>query len=141
MLRDRKAELVWRLRTDEATQHFTVKEWTDGWEWGASVYFVGVLESSSGTNDAIVLQENAWDTGVGAQRVVIYTLRGRVWTQVDALVGETFEVAQDRRTLPVVQCEFSSTVAQTPDVVCDATTGTVTKLALRWDGTTVSRAP
>lgn len=140
LLKDRKAELVWSPPGEEA-RHTTIREWTDGWEWGGSVYMVGVLDASNGIDDAVVIQENSWDTGVGTQRAVIFVLRGTTWKRIDELPGEKFELSPDGSVLHVEQCDFLPSTAQTPDVVCDATTGTVTKLQLRWDGTAISRAP
>lgn len=140
VMRDRAAELVWSPPGEKA-QHLTIREWTDGWEWGGSVYMVGVLSASNGIDDALVIQENSWDTGVGSQRAVIYAPQGESWRRIDEMTGEKFELSKDGRVLHVEQCDFLPSTAQTPDVVCDATTGTVTRFALRWDGTVITRVP
>lgn len=136
-LKDRRAELVWRP-AGEASHRFTIREWTDGWEWGGSVTMIGVLSAPSG-DDAIVIQLNSWDTGIGSQRAVILAPRGTSWKQIEELPGDTITLQKDGRAVHLESCEFWATTEQTPDVACDATNGTVTKMTLRWDGTSLTR--
>lgn len=137
-LKDRQAELVWRP-AGETSRHFTLREWTDGWEWGGSVALVGVLRAANGIDDAIVVQVNTWDTGIGTQRAVIVAPRGRSWKQLEELPADTIKVSTNGRVLHLQSCEFWGTTDQTPDVTCNATNGTVTKRQLRWDGTALAQ--
>jgi hypothetical protein len=98
---------------------------------------IGVLTASSGVDDALVLQANSWDTGVASQRAIILTPRGASWKQIEELPGDTFTLSKDGRVLRVEACELWA--EQAPDVVCDASNGTVTKMQLRWDGNTLWR--
>ncbi len=138
--KERNAQVVLQRR-GAPTKRTTVKEWTDGWEWGGSARLLGALVANAGSNDAVVIDFSSYDTDTSRTTTLIYSF-AQDWNLKSGQSGSHLraELAKDGSALTVSQCEFREGVSQEPGLECTSATGNVSAFQLRWDGRAVQRS-